>query len=79
MGEASGLTYLHPFSSGSHNQCIPEAQLPKVLTHQALYANAETQDLGRSPSLGGMGGGDGDPSSQKFYNWFHFLKIRRIK
>ena len=48
-----------------------------LVTHWALYATAETRGLGRSPSLGCMGGRS--PPSQRIYNCFHFIKIRPIK
>ena len=43
-----------------------------LLTHYTLDATVETQGLGRSPSLGGTGGGA--PASQKIYNCSHFIK-----
>ena len=48
-----------------------------LLTHEALNALVEAQGLGRSLSLGSMGGRS--PPSQKIYNCFHFIKLRTMK
>ena len=48
-----------------------------LLTYQALDATAETQGLGRSPSLGDMGGRS-PPDLKKFITAFIYKKNYKI-